>query len=197
MHSLVITSLFHRYVFYIALAIFLIPEMIAGPLQRSGQGAWRRDRGSLHVLTFSVIASLLAAVVCVNMLPGATIAWHQPLLFWIGIALMIAGVALRWYAIHALGRYFTRDVATREGQPVIDHGPYRLVRHPSYSAVLITVSGIGLALTNWLSLLALFASMLVSFNYRVHVEEHALCEAIGQPYRDYMKRTWRFIPYIW
>lgn len=197
MHSLVIASSTYRSIFYVAMAIFLAPEMIAGPLQRADDGAKRNDRGSMYVLTLSVLAGMLAAAYCVNRSPGAMIDWHQPIVFWTGIALMLCGVAFRWYAIRVLGRYFTRDVATHEGQTVVDRGPYRLVRHPSYSGVLITVLGIGLALTNWLSLLVITAFSLAGFTYRVRVEENALCEALGQPYLDYMKRTRRFIPYLW
>lgn len=197
MYSLVVTSSLYRSLFYLALALFLAPEMIAGPWQRAEESAKHSDRGSLYVLTFSVIAGMLTAAYFVNRFPGATITWHQPIQFWTGIALMIGGVAFRWYAIRVLGRYFTREVATREGQTIVENGPYRLVRHPSYSGVLITVLGIGLAITNWLALLAISVFTLAGFIYRVRVEEHALCAAIGPPYQDYMKRTWRFIPYLW
>jgi protein-S-isoprenylcysteine O-methyltransferase len=197
MHSLVLVSTFHQQVLFAAIAVWIIPEWIGSFRQRPEKGARLRDRGSYAVIGLSLGIGIVAALACADSVRIATIGWHQPILFWIGIVLMLAGTAFRWYAIRTLGRYFTREVATRAGQIVIDHGPYRLVRHPSYSGVLITVSGFGLALTNWLSLLAIVACVFVSFSYRVHVEEHALCEAIGQPYRDYMKRTWRFIPYIW
>ena len=197
MHSLVPHSQFHLAVLYIALAIWGIPEFIGTFLQRSEKGARRRDRGSFLVLTVSVVAGMMGAFYCVNALPATTITWHQPVLFWTGIALILAGVAFRWYAIRVLGRYFSRDVATREGQTVVNRGPYRWIRHPSYTGALLSALGVGLALTNWLSIIFLMAGALVGFSYRVHVEEHALCEAIGQPYRDYMKHTWRFIPHVW
>ena len=61
---------------------------------------------------------------------------------------MVAGVALRWYASYRLGRFFTRDVATQVDQTVVRDGPYRFVRHRSYSGTLLTLRGIGLALDN-------------------------------------------------
>ena len=197
MHSLVTYSHFHLAVFYMALLIWGIPEFIGTFLQRSEKGARRRDRGSYFVLTISLVVAMMAAFYSVNALPAATIGWQQPLLFWLGIALILAGVGFRWYGIRVLGRYFSRDVATREGQTVVDRGPYPLIRHPSYTGGLLSLLGVGLALTNWLSIVVLMAGALIGFNYRVHVEERALCEAIGEPYRDYMKRTWRFIPYLW
>lgn len=197
MHSLVAESPFYLTVLYVAIAIWAIPEWIGTYFQRPEEGAVRHDRGSHFVLFFSLVIGMVAAFACASAVPQATIAWRQPVLFWIGIALMLAGVAFRWYAIRVLGRFFTRIVATRAGQTVIDKGPYRLIRHPSYSGGLLTVLGVGLALTNWLSLLVLVVPALIGYNYRVHVEERALCEVLGEPYRNYMKRTRRFIPYVW
>jgi protein-S-isoprenylcysteine O-methyltransferase Ste14 len=104
--------------------------------------------------------------------------------------------ALRWWAIITLGRYFTIDVAVRSTQSVVQSGPYRFVRHPSYTAVLIMLLGVGLALANWASLVAMLAGGLIGLLYRVRVEERALVEALGQPYVDYMRHTERFIPFM-
>ncbi len=128
--------------------------------------------------------------------PAATIPWARPVVFSVGVALMPLGTALRWYAIRALGRYFTRDVAVRAGQQVVHFGPYRLIRHPSYTGSLVSVLGLGLALTNWASVLAAIAIPLVGYAYRVRVEERALVEALGQLYVEYMARTKRFVPFV-
>jgi protein-S-isoprenylcysteine O-methyltransferase Ste14 len=56
--------------------------------------------------------------------------------------------------------------------------------------------GVGLALANWASLVAMLAGGLIGLGYRVRVEEHALVEALGQPYVDYMRHTKRFIPFV-
>ncbi|TMF41645.1 MAG: hypothetical protein E6I32_20210, partial [Chloroflexi bacterium] len=65
-------------------------------------------------------------------------------LFWLGILLIYAGMALRLYAIHVLGASFTTAVAVAPQQTVIETGPYRLIRHPSYTGLLITLLGLGL-----------------------------------------------------
>ena len=197
MHSLAFVPKLHQQVLFAALALWILPEWIGSILQRPEKGATRHDRGSYAVIGLGLGAGILAALACADRVRATTISWQPAAVFWTGIALMVAGVAFRWYAIRALGRYFTREVATRAGQTVVEHGPYRLVRHPSYSGVLITVLGFGLALTNWLSTLVVVACTFAGFSYRVHVEERALREAIGEPYRHYMRRTRRFIPYIW
>ena len=188
MHVPTIQSTFHATVLYIALIVWIAPEWIGGIFQRPEEGAVTRDRGSHFVLVAAMAAGVLAAFLCANFVPTATIARQRPLVFRFGIALIPIGV---------LGKYFTRDVATRAGQQVVESGPYRWVRHPSYSGTLITVLGFGLATTNWLALIAVMLGTLIGLGYRVHVEEHALCEALGEPYRDYMRRTRRFIPFVW
>jgi protein-S-isoprenylcysteine O-methyltransferase len=57
-----------------------------------------------------------------------------------------------------LGRFFTFDVAVQSGQTVVDAGPYRYIRHPSYAGAL-TLVGLGQALGNWAGLFALVACM--------------------------------------
>ena len=68
---------------------------------------------------------------------------------------MATGIAIRQWAIFVLGRFFTADVRVHAQQTVVDRGPYRWVRHPSYSGMIVFCVGLGLALTNWLSLVVL------------------------------------------
>lgn len=198
MHSLIAESTFHAIVFYVAVFVCFAPEWYGSVVHRVEKGAVIRDRGS-HVWIFvAVCAGIFVAIFLLNAnLPGTTVTWHQPALFWLGIAVMLLGLAFRWYAIRSLGRFFTRTVATRAGQYVVDTGPYRLIRHPSYSGALLMFFGMGLAMTNWASLAAIMLGVFIGYGYRVRVEEQALCADLGQPYRDYMRRTRRFIPYVW
>jgi len=198
MQALVVQSHFHLMVLDVAVLIWGLPEWIGSYRQRAKKrGATRRDRGSYLFLVAVMMAGMFTAFVCMQAVTAATLTWRQPLLFWTGIVLIVGGVAFRWYAIRVLGRFFTRDVAIHSDQHVVDSGPYRLIRHPSYSGALISVFGFGLALTNWLSMLVVMGATVLGFSYRVHVEERALCDALGNAYRDYMKRTRRFIPYLW
>ncbi len=116
--------------------------------------------------------------------------------FGVGICCILAGTALRWYAVATLGRYFTVNVATEPSQPVIDAGPYRRVRHPAYAAMLLALLGIALALGNWPGLLVMVILPASGFAYRIGVEEAALLSTLGDAYHRYMRRTWRLIPYV-
>jgi protein-S-isoprenylcysteine O-methyltransferase Ste14 len=104
-------------------------------------------------------------------LPQANILWSRKAVFLIGISLMLGGMAFRFYAMSLLGRFFTYDVAVHAGQTVIEAGPYRYIRHASYTGGLMTLAGIGLALGNWAALLALLACAGSGYAYRIFVEE--------------------------
>jgi protein-S-isoprenylcysteine O-methyltransferase Ste14 len=130
-------------------------------------------------------------------LPQTSILQHRAAFFFLGIGLMLSGLAFRFYAMSLLGRFFTYDVAVHASQTVIETGPYRYIRHPSYTGALITLVGLGLALGNWAGLLALLTCMGIAYGYRMSVEEAALAAALGEPYKHYMRRTRRLIPFVY
>jgi protein-S-isoprenylcysteine O-methyltransferase Ste14 len=124
-----------------------------------------------------------------------TIVFARVPLYATGIASLVAGGWLRRHCFRMLGESFTYDVRVRDGQAIVERGAYRYVRHPSYTAGLLLFGGIGLALTNWLSLAATIVLPAAAYAYRISVEERALVETLGSPYVDYMKRTRRLIPF--
>jgi protein-S-isoprenylcysteine O-methyltransferase Ste14 len=198
MRPLVFTNGAYAIAFWIALAIWYIPEWIGSVTQRARADASAsvQDRGSYFTLVGLMLVGLVLGFVVAIDVTSAALVWHRTLLTAVGIALILLGVALRWWAIRVLGRLFTRNVAVHTNQTVVQSGPYRFVRHPAYSGTLLTLLGAGLALTNWLSIIVILASGLAGHLYRVRVEEAALCKALGQPYEDYMRHTRRFIPFI-
>jgi protein-S-isoprenylcysteine O-methyltransferase Ste14 len=196
---LIYTNVRAACLFMAAWLVWNVPEIIGAFKQTakaSRKEALLQDHGSMNILI-----GLLWGGVALNFLfgwlfPAAALSWHRTALFLVGVTLMLLGVALRWYAIWTLGAYFTRDVAVAADQKVVQIGPYRYIRHPAYSGTLLTMLGIGLALTNWASLIVLLLCVFSGHLYRVHVEEKALVRAIGQPYIEYMHHTRRFIPWV-
>lgn len=158
--------------------------------------AQRVDRGSKAVFELLIRLGTGLCVVVGFTIPGTAVTSARLFLFWLGLLLFYAGIALRFYAMRVLGAYFTTTLAIAPGQVVIEAGPYRLIRHPSYSGLLLTLLGLGLSFTNWLSLLILMGCALIGCGYRIHVEEQALQERLGRPYQEYMRRTKRLIPYV-
>lgn len=158
-------------------------------------GDRRQDRASGPVLIGFLLLAVWLGSMLASAVPAAAIAVGRPVIFVLGLVLALAGIAFRQYAIASLGRFFTMRVITRPDQTVVESGPYRYVRHPSYSGSLLTVLGVLLCSTNWLSL-ACFVLALPGFLYRIRVEEKALLDALGEPYRAYMGRTKRLVPFV-
>jgi protein-S-isoprenylcysteine O-methyltransferase len=189
-------GLAYAIVFWATYILWLILETIGSRTKRSGDPAKARDRGSFRLLMALLWLALGLAFALSFVLPQATILWHRPVVFFVGIALMLGGIAFRFYAMSVLGRFFTYDVAVHAGQTVVEAGPYRYIRHPSYTGALVTLVGLGLALGNWAGLLALLACMGVAYAYRISVEEAALLAALGEPYKQYVRRTCRLVPFL-
>lgn len=183
-------------IFWTTYVIWIIPETIAGRRKAPASSSTPKDRGSYLLLMSLLWIGLAADFTLSFVLPQASIRSHRAMFFFAGIFLMFAGMALRLYSMRILGRYFTFQVAVHADQTVIEAGPYRYIRHPSYTGALITLTGLGLALGNWAGLIVLLATMAVGYGYRILIEESALVASIGEPYKKYMARTHRLIPYV-
>jgi protein-S-isoprenylcysteine O-methyltransferase Ste14 len=153
-----------------------------------------QDAGTLRLINIGSDIALFLAF-AVSFLPWFVIPYPRIALY-AGTGLLIVGSLFRRYCFRILGKYFTAAVIVSADQPVIENGPYRWIRHPGYMAGFIMFLGIGLALGNWLNLVTFFIEICFVYNRRVKVEEKALIETIGEPYRVYMARTKRFIPFI-
>ena len=109
----------------------------------------------------------------------------------------MVGLLLRWWSFVTLGKYFTVVLKTSADQPVVDTGPYRLLRHPSYTGLLLAFVGCGLMLGNWVSTAGAVVVVLVALVYRIRIEERALTVALGDAYRDFAANRARLVPFVW
>jgi protein-S-isoprenylcysteine O-methyltransferase len=154
------------------------------------------DRGSLGLLWIVIVVSVFLAFNLAYAFPAAAMG-GGPALSFLGTAIFAAGLAIRWYSIVHLGRFFTVNVAIATDHRLIDTGPYRFVRHPSYTGALMAFLGLALCLANWVSFPVMVVPVFLVFLRRIHVEEGALLQALGSQYRDYMNRTKRLIPAVY
>ena len=154
------------------------------------------DRGSMLVVLLAGGVGTFLAFLFAGMFRGFVIVTVRGALYIAGITSIVAGGWLRRHCFRMLGASFTYDVRVRDGQAVVERGAYRYVRHPSYAAGLLLFAGIGLALTNWLSLVAAIVPPALAYAYRISVEERALVATLGPAYANYMKRTKRLVPLI-
>ena len=186
----------HAFVFWGAFCLWLAVETIGSRTKQSDDNSKAHDKDSLTLIKFLFCFALGFDFALFFLLPRAAIVWERSLLFWTGIILMNAGLALRLYSMSVLGQFFTYDVAIHTGQTVVETGPYRFIRHPSYTGALLAVLGVGLAIGNWAGLVVLFGLMAVAYTYRIQVEETVLTEALGESYEEYKRRTKRLIPFV-
>ena len=193
-------GLLYQLLFLGAYAVWIVPELLGNVLSAvtsAKRPPEERDDGLSGLVIMIGIALLpLAAFLAAGLFRRGLIFTHALAVFCVGIGVMLCGVALRWYSVRTLGRFFSRSVAIQEHHEVVTTGPYRIVRHPSYTGTMLTLIGIGLVADNWLSLLLVTAGGFAAYAYRVAREERTLLRALGEPYRDYMTRTKRFIPFI-
>jgi protein-S-isoprenylcysteine O-methyltransferase len=155
----------------------------------------RLDRGSQLLLWAVIVGSIIAghfaglSNVGPRFLPG--LPWR-----WFGAGLFAAGTALRWWAIVHLGRFFSVDVAIARDHQVVDTGPYHVVRHPSYTGLLLQCAGLGVMLGTALSLFVIIVPTFLVLFHRIRVEERVLLANFGNAYAAYTRRTKRLLPGI-
>jgi len=122
---------------------------------------------------------------------------QTPVLGVLGDALTIAGVAFAIWARVVLGRNWSGAIVSiREGQGLVQSGPYAIVRHPIYTGILTALIGTVLTLGTlaaWLGVLA----ALVAFLIRVDIEDKMMAAEFGAAHAAYRARTKRLIPFVW
>jgi protein-S-isoprenylcysteine O-methyltransferase Ste14 len=185
-------------VFSIAFFVWAGSEVIGSIIlprlrhRKAGTELKRKDQNSALWINIGIIASIYIAfgfsLVRVATLPE----W----VFYPGIILMFAGIVLRQWSIAILGGFFSVVVSVQEGQTIIRRGPYRFIRHPSYTGTLMTLIGIGLAVQSWGALLTLLFMFSLVYRYRIEIEEKALVERFGNEYVAYMHDTKMLIPFV-
>jgi protein-S-isoprenylcysteine O-methyltransferase Ste14 len=184
-------------VFWVVYVWAFLPEwkVVRGGFE-GVKSADSKDSGSLRVLLGGMWIVLLISYPLAFVKSWMFPARAQLPLYAAGVTLILLGSLLRRYCFRTLGEYFTGDVRARADQPVICTGPYTLIRHPSYTAGMMMFIGIGLALGSWVSFALLTIGSIATYWYRVSIEERALADTIGEPYREFMKERKRFIPYV-
>jgi protein-S-isoprenylcysteine O-methyltransferase Ste14 len=121
---------------------------------------------------------------------------RSPAWFLFGLGLTILGLGLSVYARVWLGRNWSGTVTLKEDHELIRGGPYRRVRHPIYTGILLAVLGSALAEGQWRGLVAL-ALITAAFLHKIKVEERVLTEQFGDAYRQYQAETSALLPGIY
>lgn len=173
------TSLF--VIIAVELRIFSRPRLAEG---------FSHDRKSLLFILVGVALSLFSLFI----FPYLEIGKLNPNFTYLGIFVMIFGFILRQWSIQILGKLFTPVISIKENHKLIIKGPYKYIRHPSYSGLLMELLGASLAVFNWISFILTFCFMLPTLIYRIGAEEKELTKKFGRDYIDYKDKTKMLIP---
>jgi len=176
-------------------SLWITSEVFLLVKRQATNGLVASDQGFTKQALVVFIITNLGAVVCLALFRQAVFATEVTAV--VGLALMVAGLLLRWWAVAHLGRFFTVNVAVASDHRVVDTGPYRLIRHPSYTGILLTCLGVGLCFGNFASLLVIVVPIVALALKRVQIEEAALASELGEHYRTYMSHTKRLIPGVY
>lgn len=115
--------------------------------------------------------------------------------FWIAVALVTLGLALAIWARRILGDNWSGFVTVKEGHELVQSGPYRRIRHPIYSGILLMILGTGLAGGRVHALLA-FPIALLALWLKSRMEERWMAAEFGERYAAYRQSSWALIPLV-
>jgi protein-S-isoprenylcysteine O-methyltransferase Ste14 len=178
----------------LTLVAFALTEFVL----RRGETARSVTPGPMDRATsLQIVSSYIA---CVALLVAAPLApWPRlaPGLRALALVIAIAGLALRWWSMAELGRFYTRTLVTADDQTVVKSGPYRLIRHPGYLGSLLTWVGASLVLAPPTAAALIAIILLFAYVRRIRNEEIMLLDRLGQAYTTYSLGTWRLLPLIY
>ncbi|MFC4164940.1 methyltransferase family protein [Epilithonimonas zeae] len=187
-------------IFYLLMGAWLFSEVFYKSQMSSNNSDQKgKDKSSLSLLWIVIISSISLSIFVANIHfeDFSLMITTQNWIIYLGLIVLFIGILTRFLIIKSLGKYFTVDVTIREGHQIKKDGIYSVLRHPSYSASLLTFLGLGLFLNNWVALFIAFIPPFLAFLYRIKIEEKALIEQFGQDYIDYKKQTKKLIPFIY
>ena len=183
----------------IAIMLVLIPIGIYHRFrsQSTGETLDRRQEGILVLATLRPLGAVFWLGALAWMINPRWMAWSSiatPVWSrWAGVALLVAGAALLVWTFRSLGKNLTDTVVTRAAHTLVVHGPYRWVRHPSYSSAALLIAALSLITASWF-LLVIGVAVLCVIIMRTRTEEANLVARFGDSYQQYMDRTGRFLP---
>lgn len=165
----------------------------------SGETVSSKDEGGFMFLALRLTALILLVSMVAYLIYPPWVAWSKvglpESIRWLGVGIGLLCIGLCYWVFSSIGQGISTTVATRTQAKLITTGPYRWVRHPLYVVGLANFGSIGIIAANWfITGLVLLAFILVAL--RTQNEEEHLIAKFGDEYRDYMKRTGRFMPKI-
>lgn len=167
------------------------------PQRRHAERSVTREWRSLLVIWAGAVLGGFASGFLAKHVPQLDLPFHRTVWIVVGMAIAWCGIALRLWAIGTLGRYFKPIVHIQQDHRVVRSGPYKALRHPAYTGLLLALFGISLTFANIAAILVFNCCVVAAILYRIKVEERTLLDGLGDEYAEYMRHTRRLIPGVW
>lgn len=181
---------------YFSYALFVTIEIVLSRAFRSAETDKKdADKKSLKILWGTILTSILLAVFISKSFDYPI--FSGPFLFYFGLIVLYLGMIIRIVAVLSLGKFFTVDVTIRDNHKLKKDGLFKYVRHPNYSALILSFLGMAITFNNWISLLVMVVPITIAFIVRINIEEKVLEQHFGSEYVTYCNETKRLIPFIY
>ncbi|MDQ0481148.1 methyltransferase family protein [Guptibacillus hwajinpoensis] len=153
------------------------------------------EKQSFLLILFMIISSI-----------ATTIAFSELQLFlfdkngvtnFMGLLLYGGGIALRYWGIQELGHFFSRNVIVESKLDLVSSGPYRILRHPLYTGLLLSTIGIPIYIGVWGGVIVAVLFITPALLIRIRVEEKMLYQSVGESYLEWGKERYRLVPFIY
>ena len=184
-----------------------IPHLILGLWVAWAAYWWAASRGTKSIRRHESVVSraahlgpiaLAAILLAVRSAPGwLGLRWLplSPVTYWIGVGLVIVGLGFTVWARVVLGGNWSATVTVKHDHEIVRSGPYRWLRHPIYTGLLLAFVGCAVALGEWRGIVAV-AIVWAALWRKLRLEERWLTEEFGTRYSDYRRETWALIPFV-
>ncbi len=154
-------------------------------------------RKSYRTILYGVLGTILISVTGRFVgLGGFPPSWF-PAMQIIGLGMYTMGIVLRYWCSFLLGVHFTRGVKVADGQKLVSHGPYRVLRHPLYLGLLLLGLGVPVFLGSAVGFLVGLIVLPRALVRRIAIEESQLIDALGEEYEKWMRARYRLFPLIY
>jgi protein-S-isoprenylcysteine O-methyltransferase Ste14 len=166
--------------------------LVVSTRKRRSAGPDHNRRSDVHL--WLIICGTVAIAIALELNRAWPLGIPEPDRHVAAMSLFTFGLYLRFYSVLRLGPWFTTRVMVQDGHTLITDGPYRWIRHPSYTGLLTSLIAAGIAMSDGLALFMLLVPNAAALIYRIGIEEAALRERFGASYESYAQRTKRLIP---
>ena len=181
--------------YFLLLIFFYMERRLRRGEEAKSFEAGEFDRRTTRYLGYAYFISTLALLLA-WLLDALGVARLPHWVGWVGVALALCGLFMRTWSNRSLGTSYTHTLRVSQGQPIIQDGPYRFIRHPGYLGMILMWIGASAATDNWIVMLVVIVVIAAAYHNRIHNEEKMLLSKLPG-YSEYSSRTWRLLPPIY